>query len=355
MQKPLISVIVPVYNVEHFLRYCVDSIIEQTYKNIEIILIDDGSTDASGTICDEYEKKDFRIKVIHKENGGLSDARNKGMQKACGEYYAFVDSDDFIARDYIAYLFELIDKNKAQISVCGYLKFYNYNIMPQQRSKMRGSNFLDFGFRRNERMETNTKNKVCVYQTEEAIFHLLYQNGIVTAAWGKLFHRSLFDKIAFPIGKLHEDIAIIYQLFDNADKVVCSKAEKYFYFQRNNSIKNSAFNQQRMDYIFFTKECIQYMAKVHPNLWKAAVSRHFSACFELLTCIENNRKIYPDVYKELVGEIKKYRRIVMLDCNARQKNRLAAAGTYLSLRTVLTAVQFLEKRKQHRSSYEKYF
>ena len=133
MEKPLISVIVPVYNVKQYLRRCVDSILKQTYENIEIVLIDDGSTDESGAICDRYAQKDVRVKVIHKENGGLSDARNKGMQEARGEYFAFVDSDDYIAKDYIAYLFELIVENKAQISLCGYLKFIEK--LPQKERK----------------------------------------------------------------------------------------------------------------------------------------------------------------------------------------------------------------------------
>ncbi len=335
MEKPLISVIVPVYNVKQYLRRCVDSILKQTYENIEIVLIDDGSTDESGAICDRYAQKDVRVKVIHKENGGLSDARNKGMQEARGEYFAFVDSDDYIAKDYMAYLFELIVENKAQISLCGYLKFDNNRKIIPKREK---SNVR-------KKRRTGVNNIAQVYPSEEANFHLLYQNGMVTSAWGKLFNRKLFETICFPAGKLHEDIAVIYRLFDKADIVACSEERKYFYFQRDDSIKNSAFNQKKMDYIFFTKECMEYMEKKHPSLWKAAVSRHFSACFELLVCIGNNREIYSDAFGYLVQEIKKYRKIVLLDTNARKKNRLAAAGTYLSLRAVLCAVQFLEKRK----------
>ena len=124
MSEPLISVIVPVYNVEKYIAACVDSILAQTYTNLEILLVDDGSTDSSGALCDEYARRDVRVRVIHQENGGLSDARNTGMQSAQGTYFAFVDSDDFIAGDYIAYLYGMIEKHHAQIAVCGYQKVY---------------------------------------------------------------------------------------------------------------------------------------------------------------------------------------------------------------------------------------
>ena len=313
-----ISVIVPVYGVEKVLARCVDSILAQTYTNLEILLVDDGSTDSSGALCDEYARRDVRVRVIHQENGGLSDARNTGMQSAQGTYFAFVDSDDFIAGDYIAYLYGMIEKHHAQIAVCGYQKVY-----PGDENSCYGT----------QTDKHNSVNSEKVYRTEEGLRQLLYQRGMITSAWGRLFDASLFmhtDAIQFPVGKLHEDVAVMYKLFGAADTIVCGDEAKYYYLQRADSIVNQQFDRRRMDYIAFTGECIQFMEEFYPNLRKAAVSRHFSACFELLSCIENNNS-YRIEYEQLVNEIKKYRHIVLWDADARLKNRLAAAGSYISV------------------------
>ncbi len=318
MSEPLISVIVPVYNVEKYIAACVDSILAQTYTNLEILLVDDGSTDSSGALCDEYARRDVRVRVIHQENGGLSDARNTGMQSAQGTYFAFVDSDDFIAGDYIAYLYGMIEKHHAQIAVCGYQKVY-----PGDENSCYGT----------QTDKHNSVNSEKVYRTEEGLRQLLYQRGMITSAWGRLFDASLFiqaDAIQFPVGKLHEDVAVMYKLFGAADTIVCGDEAKYYYLQRADSIVNQQFDRRRMEYIAFTGECIQFMEDFYPNLRKAAVSRHFSACFELLSCIENNNS-YRVEYEQLVNEIKKYRHIVLWDANARLKNRLAAAGSYISV------------------------
>ncbi len=318
MSEPLISVIVPVYNVEKYIAACVDSILAQTYTNLEILLVDDGSTDSSGALCDEYARRDVRVRVIHQENGGLSDARNTGMQSAQGTYFAFVDSDDFIAGDYIAYLYGMIEKHHAQIAVCGYQKVY-----PGDENSCYGT----------QTDKHNSVNSEKVYRTEEGLRQLLYQRGMITSAWGRLFDASLFiqaDAIQFPAGKLHEDVAVMYKLFGAADTIVCGGEAKYYYLQRADSIVNQQFDRRRIDYIAFTGECIQFMEEFYPNLRKAAVSRHFSACFELLSCIENNNS-YRIEYEQLVNEIKKYRHIVLWDANARLKNRLAAAGSYISV------------------------
>lgn len=318
MSEPLISVIVPVYNVEKYIAACVDSILAQTYTNLEILLVDDGSTDSSGALCDEYARRDVRVRVIHQENGGLSDARNTGMQSAQGTYFAFVDSDDFIAGDYIAYLYGMIEKHHAQIAVCGYQKVY-----PGDENSCYGT----------QTDKHNSVNSEKVYRTEEGLRQLLYQRGMITSAWGRLFDASLFmhtDAIQFPVGKLHEDVAVMYKLFGAADTIVCGDEAKYYYLQRADSIVNQQFDRRRMDYIAFTGECIQFMEDFYPNLRKAAVSRHFSACFELLSCIENNNN-YRIEYEQLVNEIKKYRHIVLWDADARLKNRLAAAGSYISV------------------------
>lgn len=370
MNEPLISVIVPVYNVEKYVARCVYSILAQSYTNLEILLVDDGSTDSSGKCCDELGRNDTRVKIIHKENGGLSDARNIGMKAASGKYFAFVDSDDYIAEDYIAYLYGMIEKHHAQIAVCGYQKVYHSdentkNTMRNSmridekhkyngvcRDKVTGNGDTNTDKNSSYRKRTGNNNKVDsekVYSTEEGLRHLLYQQGMISSAWGRLFDASLFMHrntqrtnakgeqllpssidLLFPVGKMHEDVAVMYKLFEAADTIVCGDEAKYYYFQRSDSIVNQQFDRRRMDYITFTSECIQFMEDYYPNLRKAAVSRHFSACFELLSCIENNNS-YRNEYKQLVSQIKKYRRTVLWDSSARLKNRLAAGISYISL------------------------
>lgn len=316
MNEPLISVIVPVYNVKQYMERCVDSILAQTYANIEIILVDDGSTDGSGNLCDRYAGKDDRVHVVHKDNGGLSDARNAGIQVAKGEYYAFVDSDDYVAADYITYLYNLLDakpnKNRMQISICGYRKVYG--------DETEVTDGVD-----------DAAGAIRVYDTEEGLFHLLYQKQMISSAWGRLFQAQLFREIRFPKGRLHEDVAVLYKLFDAADKIICGSKEKYYYVQRGDSIVNMGFDRRRMDYILFTDECIRYMQDNHPKLRKAAVSRHFSACFDLLSCMGKEKSENAEEYGILVSEVKKYRKTVLCDPNARLKNRLAAAGSYISI------------------------
>ncbi|MDE7322598.1 MAG: glycosyltransferase [Lachnospiraceae bacterium] len=312
MNQPLISVIVPVYNVEKYLARCVESILAQTYRNLEVILVDDGSTDNSGEACDAYAGKDVRVKTVHKSNGGLSDARNAGLQIAQGEYYAFVDSDDWVTTDYVAQLYNFLHQNHAQIAVCGYRKVYG----------------------KEENSHNGAGTSFSVYDSREGLFHLLYQRGMISSAWGRLFKAELFHDICFPKGKLHEDVAVMYRLFDKADKIVCTDAEKYFYFQRGDSIVNRAFDRRRLDYIYFTGECIRYMEEKHPDLTKAAVSRHFSACFDILSSMGREKKNNMDAYRRIVHEIKKYRKMVLFDTHARLKNRLAAAGSYISVPAV---------------------
>ena len=182
MEK-LVSIIVPVYNVEKYLSKCIDSILAQTYKNLEIILVDDGSKDNSGTICDEYSKKDKRIKIIHKPNGGISDVRNHGLKIATGDYIGFVDSDDYIAEDMFETLVSLLEKNDADISIVSFYEYYNGKLI---------------GVRENENVEI--MNKV------EAIKELLIDRKIQSYTWNKLFKKELFDGLQFPVGKNFEDI-----------------------------------------------------------------------------------------------------------------------------------------------------
>lgn len=211
----LITIIVPVYKVEPYIYRCVDSIINQTYKNLEIILVDDGSPDNCGSICDEYAKQDNRIKVIHKKNGGLSDARNVGIDIACGDYLGFVDSDDWIEPDMVEILIDDATTNNADISCCGYYKVYNDG---SKLNNVRG--FID--------------NRV--FKGKEIFKNFFLFTDFVI--WNKIYKKSIFKEIRFPLGKLYEDTRIMYKICDTANIATWNPLPKYWYFQRDDSIMN---------------------------------------------------------------------------------------------------------------------
>ena len=217
-QQELISIIVPVYNVELYLRRCVDSIIEQSYKNLDIILVDDGSTDSCSSICDEYLSIDSRISVIHKKNGGLSDARNHGMPSARGEFITFIDSDDWVVSDFIEHLYSLILEYKADISICSFQKTFEYPAKPIIESK----------------------EIVKRYTNIEALSELNGKHGtLLVSAWSKLYKRSLFEGISYPLGKIHEDDFTTYKLLYKANNIVLSPKVGLFYWQRSDSITST--------------------------------------------------------------------------------------------------------------------
>ena len=209
----LISIIVPVYNVEKYLEKCVKSIIDQTYKNLEIILIDDGSTDNSGNLCDNLKLQDDRIQVIHKQNGGLSDARNAGLKIAKGEYIGFVDSDDYIEKDMFETLYKLNKKYNSEISIVSFYEIYNNKVIGVRDSK-----------------NLEELNKI------EAIKELLIDTKIQSYAWNKLFKKELFEGLEFPTNKNFEDIATTLLLFEKANKIVLLEDPKYYYVRRDDSI-----------------------------------------------------------------------------------------------------------------------
>ena len=234
MQK-LISIIVPVYKVETYLPTCIDSIINQTYKNIEIILADDGSPDNCPDICDEYAKRDSRIKVIHKENGGLSDARNAGLEIAAGDYIGFVDSDDYIASDMYETLLNEAENNEAEIVMC------------------RAYNVYD-----DDTTHYPTEKKEIQMFSGNDILSALYDKQLDNFAWNKFYKRSLFDKIRYPKGKIYEDLFTTYKLLDMCNKVVLDNSRLYYYRIRKDSIMGKARKVINVDKFQAFDEIIAY-------------------------------------------------------------------------------------------------
>ena len=220
-RNELISIIIPIYNVQDYLDKCIYSIVSQTYNNIEIILIDDGSPDNCPKLCDNWENKDNRIKVYHKENGGLSDARNFGIEHCNGDYIVFIDSDDYIEKDMIETLYITIKEDKSDIAICDYYITKNNKDIKHRFS--------------NERFIVS-KNKFDYLYNEYA--------GVTIVAWNKMYKKELFKNIRYPYKKVHEDEFIICDLLDSSDKISFVLKPLYHYVQRNNSIMGQvSFNR----------------------------------------------------------------------------------------------------------------
>lgn len=288
---PKINVIIPVYKVEKYLDRCLKSVLEQSYSDIEVILVDDGSPDQCGVMCDEYAKKDPRIKVIHKKNGGLASARNAGLEAASAEFICFVDSDDWITKDMFQYMIELAQQNAADIvSVSYVLTDSEHQTIDQNTVNVRVMErnealeyFLDIGMR-----SRVSDYPVCI----------------------KMFRRELFEDIRFPMGRLYEDLTTNVQLIQKAKIYVKSSKICYFYFQGGSSIVRSGYKKKDDDLIFVCKETLRLTAKEHDTIIKLCEQKLARAYFSLLTKIavygfaeelqkEERRKITGKFTKEI--------------------------------------------------------
>lgn len=246
-ESELISVIVPVYNVELYLERCIDSIINQTYENLEIILVDDGSTDKSGEICDAYEKKDIRVRVLHKRNGGLSSARNSGLKIASGKYIGFVDSDDYIALDMYETLYRYMSE-EVDLVCCGIV-----NIDQKGRKTITGHT-----------------GKVVYMDNVQAVMELLLRRYLAFSACDKLCRKEAIRKIGFPDGRICEDLPFTYNLVKGSKKVVNIGKCKYFYCYRCDSISHKMFYGRRIDYVLFARDIMRDVWLCYPSLRKEA-------------------------------------------------------------------------------------
>lgn len=254
--NPLISVIVPIYNVEKYLARCVDSIVNQTYKNLEIILVDDGSPDLCPQMCDDYAEKDSRIKVVHKKNGGLSDARNAGMAVAKGEYISFIDSDDYVSDDFFECLLDVMNKENSDIAECSVVKLYEDN---------RFDEFSD-------------DLSVKTYDTQDAMSVLIAENPFHQHVWNKLYKTELVRDIPYAVGKLNEDEFWTYQVFGRANKVSKLNKTMYYYFQRNSSIMGVGYNIRRLDALEGKANRQKYIENNFPELSTQAKIDLYGSC-----------------------------------------------------------------------------
>ena len=317
--NPLISVIVPCYNVEQYLPKCINSILNQTYKNLEVWLVDDGSPDRCGEICDEYAKKANRIKVIHTKNSGPADARNVALNVMTGEYVVCVDSDDYISPTHIEGLYHLIEKYGADVSINTFCSFYEGS-SPNPSPKSTKDWVLD-GLHATEMM--------------------FYQEKFDTCAWGKMYRTDLFDGIRYPKGLLFEDLPTTYRLLLKTNKVVFNDEQSYFYLLRSNSIEGTAFSPHKLD------SGLQLMTlmdkdrdKLQPII-KSYNCRMASFIFHLLLQM-------PEGYvhrKDFEERIKKIRWSVLTDIRARKNARLACLLLFVGFGLVQSVFNRVKKRK----------
>lgn len=225
----LVSIIIPVYKVEKYLNKCVESVVNQTYKNLEIILVDDGSPDNCPNMCEDWVKKDSRIKVIHRKNGGLSAARNSGIEVAKGEYFCFVDSDDYVAKDYVKSLYESLKSNNADMAICEVTEVNEkYNVIDDKKTRERLTNCVKTGL---ELLDLILPAKTYAY----------------VVAWNKLYKRKLFNNLRYAEGKIHEDEYIIHRIFARCNRVAIIDKPLYYYLKRGDSIIGIGFNIKRID------------------------------------------------------------------------------------------------------------
>lgn len=270
----IVSVIVPVYNVENFICECIDSILNQTYNYLEIILIDDGSKDRSGELCDKYANIDNRVTVIHKKNGGLSDARNYGLNIASGDFVSFIDSDDYVDNNYIEELLMAIVSNNSDIAVAA-IQHFNEKRMLNKR-----------------KIETE-----CSLSKDEAIKELFYSKNISNSVCNKLFKRHLFDNIRFPINKLYEDEYVTYKLFHLAQKVSFVNKVSYYYRFNAKSITHSKFSEKELDRVYASIEKIDFCKRYYPSYVSLV------QCYLVYDCISAIIKMdkYDKNYDSIIG------------------------------------------------------
>lgn len=308
MNKPLISIVVPIYNVEAYLVNTVESILKQSYANLEVILVDDGSTDSSGKISDDLAKYDKRIRVVHKKNGGLSDARNIGIEMAEGKYLGFVDGDDFIDENMYERLYLNLIENNANISVCDKDQYYD------QKKQ----------FVYNQR-----DTKLHTYTREEALIKLNLMELFDVSACDKLFEKKLFDEIKFPLHKKSEDTFVMYKLFDKCMKIVYDPIPMYHYRQRENSITRNP--NISLDVLEACLTQINFFKEKYPKIVYAAYTAlAFNSIWiynsYIKYCVNN-----PEVVKQLKKNVKKSYFYVLKNNYLSTKKKLICTLFYLSV------------------------
>lgn len=296
---PEISIILPIYNVEKYLDNCMDSLFNQTYSNFEVIMVDDGSTDGCADICNKYMEMDKRVRVYHKKNGGLSDARNFGIEKAMKDYITCIDPDDYVDEDYLEYLVFLISKYETKMAIC------------QHRVVFDNGKIRDYGANGDEMIESS-----------KCIERMLYHDIIDTSAWGKLYHKSLFDNVQYPKGKIFEDIGTTYLLMLQCEKIAVGYQSKYNYIFHDNSIVNSKFKISKLDMIEMTDKMATDVLQKYPDMKDAVMSRRVYSRISTLNQMINE-KGYLNIKKQLMTFIYDNAQCVLKNKKVPKRDKIA--------------------------------
>lgn len=328
MKSAKVSVIVPIYKVEPYIRKCIESIISQTYKELEIILVDDGSPDSCGAICEEYAQRDPRIRVIHQENKGLAGARNAGLHVADGDYIGWVDADDWIEPDMYEYLVEGLQHYDADIAVCGHMEHGR-------------DGETHCGWEKTEVMDT-----------EEALECLLKNCTLQNYVWDKLWRRELFERISFPEGRTFEDIAVLHRLFIKARRVVCLPEEKYNYLLRAGSIVSDRRLGNRINHYIAAKNRHDELAGSWPQFEELMGAQCAASAIGIWCCYLSNPKAEREKYRTKMNDISRFskqyqeaaKRYISLGVTGKVALRLVAFtnGVSFSLAWIVSHIYWLK-------------
>ncbi|WP_288230187.1 glycosyltransferase [uncultured Faecalicoccus sp.] len=306
MRKDRISIIVPVYNVEKYIKRCLDSLTNQTYPDLEIIVVDDGSTDGSGRICDEYAKKDNRINVIHKANGGLSSARNAGLKCVQGEFVGFVDSDDYIELNMYECMLKSLKMTNSDIACAG---IYRESLETGKKTVIRCS------------------AKQLVYSDKEAIKEILLSRSIGISVWSKLYKSKIFTEVEFPIGETNEDAKILLETMVGR-KVVHTGLPLYHYIVRDNSI-TSSYNKKTTKYAINNAiEIRSKLLKIYPDMREISNLFVGESIGNLMVVYHKQKKIVDDNYSRYWNLYKENWIYTLRSCNS-----LKRIMVHLAIRT----------------------
>lgn len=331
-QEELISIIVPVYNVEKYLFQCVNSILDQTYCNIEVLLIDDGSTDSSAMICDQLSKLDSRVIVYHKDNGGLSDARNFGLNHANGAFYCFVDSDDWIHPEMIFDLHKLLISNNADIACSGLVLVF--------RNK-----------------ELNMAELPGVFTKQEALQNLFDNINLHDHVCTKLFKAALWNNISFPINYVYEDIRTTYKVFLNTETIVVTDRNYYYYRQRGNAISRGVFNIARLQQIDAINDLIIYATSIGNLNYVHALQQRLLRvkCYILRDILLKSSK---DDFNSLKNVINQLKRSIMTNASsiifdkyAEKSIKVLAVSSFVNTRLLGSIYRLNVIRRYYLSKY----
>ena len=314
--SPLISVIIPVYNVENYIEKCVTSVCNQIYKNIEIILINDGSKDSSGVLCDKLADTDSRIKVIHKENGGVSSARNTGIENANGEYLCFIDGDDYVTAEYVSDMFTVTEKTDTDIVTTNQYKIWNdgktEELFPQKAEQ--GTYFIKSGI--------NT------------LADMLYGKTCYATCCCKLYKKEIFESIRFPKLSMGEDSFTMYQCFLKAETVAHLYKPNYYYVQHEASAMHTTNYDKFYDYIELSDTFMNMVNSNYPELFLPAVNRLTENNFWVYMKMKNQPERYSVQLNHIISNIKKYRKYPLTDKNVSLRTRAACLISYFGIKTL---------------------